>query len=150
MAQVFNARVELMPDGRHSVLVDGHDIGAAVTSVSVEAEAHRPPQLTIKVPRSRVSLLADLAGVEIIGKMSAEDADDFELLSDTITKHANPPDEDASCVWIMMQAVKRLAEAVETMTCACPAGDMGDSYGPDDACMKCRALGRFGGTLVQR
>lgn len=72
-----------------------------------------------------------------------DDAEDYRFLADHIIELTNPADDDVAEVSIVMDAVTRLHQLAESLPCECPALEMGDDYGIADACLRCRALGRF-------
>lgn len=79
----------------------------------------------------------------------AAEVDDFwnrkmEVLIDWF----NPPDEDAACESIVLDAVERAYKFAQSQPCQCPEGfDEDDEF---DACQRCQVLGRVRDQAVQR
>lgn len=60
----------------------------------------------------------------------------------------NPPDEDAACESICMDAVERAYKFVQVQPCQCPEGFSEDDE--FDACGRCQVLGRVRDKAVSR
>lgn len=61
----------------------------------------------------------------------------------------NPPDEDAACESICLDAIERAYRFAESQPCTCPPDDM-DPNQEFEACQRCQVLGRVQDTEVAR
>jgi hypothetical protein len=72
---------------------------------------------------------------------------EYDLLATAIRDRFNPPDEDAALVVILINAVNRAADYIQSRPCMCSIGVL-DRI--DDPCLRCMALGRAADMKVER
>ena len=77
----------------------------------------------------------------------ADDARDYWTLRDLIIDRLNPPDSDYAEIHIMCEAVRRAAELIEAIPCACTEAA---ASGEDDPCPRCQVLGRTADVREER
>lgn len=69
------------------------------------------------------------------------DITQYEELRDHIVERLNPPDDDIAEIAIMLDAVGRAADYIESQPCACD---------DEEPCGRCFALGRLMDVRVER
>lgn len=78
---------------------------------------------------------------------TAPDKDEFwDRQMERLIDWFNPPDEDAACESIVLDAIERAYKFAESQPCTC-AARAGDVF---DACSRCQVLGRIKNEAVQR
>lgn len=82
---------------------------------------------------------------------SKHDKDEFwDRQMERMIDWFNPPDEDAACESIVLDAIERAYKFAESQPCQCVEGFEPDEVGDYEACPRCRVLGRVNNKAVQR